>query len=191
MSWYVLGIDNGLSGYVCLLKKDTGEYRFIPTPITSPSFIRSELHFEETEGGREYDVERMLKITRAAAKVSNGCCVGIIEDTIATHNGVGKSRTTMKSRESLMKGKTLWGVALKLAGIDPLLTVAPSRWKSQMGLLGKDRDKTDSIRLAQSFGVSLPVLTFPRKPPEISHDAADAFLLAKWLSMKGVVSQWE
>jgi len=184
--WYILGIDNGFGGYACLLNVGTGSYRFIPTPIKKGLITLPELRIEDELDSPEYDFVSMSKIAAAAAKVSGGACVAVIEETISTHSqGSQANATSARSRDSLLRGKSLWGAACELAGIQSF-AVSPSRWKAGMSLI--NTAKSASVELAEQMGVVIPRSAGPKS--KLSPDAAESFLIAKWFSVNGVVSQW-
>lgn len=180
--WYVLGIDNGLTGYVCLLQTHSGAYKFIPTPGKVGSIAMDELNPSETETAAEYDVRSMHKIARAARQVSDGKCLAVIEKPLLSSETSGG--TSRHSQESLIKGKSFWSAVCELEDI-PIFCVAPRRWKASFSLLSQP--KSASIALAEGMGVRLPTSVRGVK----NDDAAESFLLAKWLATNSKVSEWE
>ncbi|GIW89710.1 MAG: hypothetical protein KatS3mg109_0142 [Pirellulaceae bacterium] len=176
---YVLGVDNGFKGFACLVHARDRSYAFARTPLCSPPLIHSEFRYDKQLDDQDYDVEKMLRIAKAAYRKSGGHCYLVIEDTISTHSG-GRvvNQTSARSRDSLMTGKVAWCTVARLAGLRPFV-VTPRRWKSKMGLLKAEKEA--SIELAQSMGVELPTIGKRRDgSPKYSHDAADAYLLASW-----------
>lgn len=176
---YVLAIDNGYKGFACLMRGPSFEHSFISTPLCSPPLICPELYAVEFANKTGYDFRKMVQIAKAAYRKSGGNCKAIIEDTISTHGGHRfANQTSAKSRDALMVGKTAWCCACIEAGIRPF-TVAPRRWQAKMGLLNKDKD--DAVAMAIGLGANLPMVGgTKRSKAKPSHDAADAYLLARW-----------
>jgi len=182
IEWYTFGIDNGLQGYACLYKVTTGDYKLIRTPLTQNDIICGYKTYETDAERDGYDFVHMIRILRAAAKVTGNACLVGIEAPVCTFG-----RTSSKTTEALALGRSLWSAAARLAGISPVIAVAPSTWHADMGLIKKVSKKPQSVALAKSFGVVLPKNKVNGKLLD-SDDAADAYNIARWLAGTSIMA---
>lgn len=203
MSWYVVGIDNGYSGYVCLMERGSRRYTLKPTPLQAERLCRPSADLwsaESSEGSRDYDFMAMQRLLKTASVVSKGAVVAVIEEPISRSTD---RKTNFDSVAALIRGFGLWSGACALAEI-PLFSIAPTSWKADLGLRRVDSTdlkikKQQAIDLAMTYGATLPKIEYklaPRpgqKTPRLehSHDAAEAFLLAVWLAEYTPVVSWE
>lgn len=185
-----VGVDNGLSGFLAVISPDS-PVRFARTPVSSPPLFWKENEGLDAMSRNDYDPCGMLKLARACRQIADGGkCLAVMEAPIQ-RNSMGGSQTSFQSRESLSRGNALWSAMFRLVGIQ-MLQVTPNRWQAGLGLLGKGKDA--AVSLAEADGVRLPNATILKSgsvsKTKVSDDAADAYLLAKWLRDKTDVSKW-
>lgn len=168
MSWFILGIDLGYDGFVCLKQVGSPRIKCIPVPVTSPPLLRS-VTDEGDVNCEDYDVPSMIRITQAAAARSEGCCVAVMELPFFKGH---------KALVSLYRAQGYWAAACAAAGI-PAFYIPAASWKSRIGLTDaiahiKDKNaraeatKAEAIKMANQLACGTVFH---------SHDAAEAFLL--------------
>lgn len=172
MSWFILGIDIGYSGFACLKRVGSNRVQCIPTPVTSPPILRNVLDTDNQVNVEDYDMHGLLRITQAAAEKSQGCCVAVMEQPFA-------KKTSNKAVTSLLRSQAYWAAACALADI-PAFYLDASSWKARIGIkqaTSEIRDRTKRSEASKALAVKIANELVSNLKFH-SHDAAEAFLLA-------------
>lgn len=161
-----IGIDPGLSGYVCALEDDK-EPVFWSTPLQDEDF----------------DIGQMCALSREWHRVLNPQLIVIEAQQGFPGKGprcgaCGKPRHQqgVASTFETGKGYGAWVAAL-LGGSNPVRIVRAQEWKGPLGL---DADKAKSIAKAQALAPGVDFRPLERSPRSRvpDHNKCEAFLLA-------------
>lgn len=163
-----IGIDPGLSGYVCAIDDTPGTSPFFwPTPVVDDGF----------------DIPKMVTLAKLWRQTFNPQLVVIEAQQAFPGKGprcgaCGKPRQQQGVASTFQTGLGygVWLAALFAAGFDPRIVKA-QEWKGPLGL---DADKKKSIAKAQALfpGADFRPLERAPKSRVPDHNKAEAALLA-------------
>lgn len=175
MSWYILGIDLGVTGFACLKQVGSVRVKCVPTPMTAPPPIRNVLDAADSVNVKDYDVRKMYAIAQKAAEKAEDCIVAVMEQPFFR-------QTSNKSVVSLLRAQGYWAGACAAAGI-PAFYLDATSWKSRIGIKAvTDKIKDKKLRAEKSKQMAVDIANdLVGWQQFISHDAAEAFLIAHCL----------
>lgn len=173
MSRYILGIDNGMLGYLCLYDTQQDNILLAFTPLQVGKLTRRSLHKEGDAVGDDYNVLNLARVIKQASKAANGDLVAVMEETLM---GMGGGATNAQSVGALFRGRGIYETLCSLNGI-PLYSVHPTSWKGRLGLKAKAKEPKRTSSQVKAAALALA----QKLRPDVvfdTIDAAEAFLIA-------------
>lgn len=168
---YILGVDNGKSGYMSLWCPKSSELWTSKISTAKGALWRRIKHFEDDARLKDYRPEDILNNIEQALDISSGNLFVVLEEPLS--NTIRSKNT--KSIQDMHRAIGIWQCICSFKGILPF-GVHPVTWKSHFGLFGKEKDA--SLVFAKKL---MPNYNFR------STDAADSFLIAKYFEYYLVV----
>lgn len=191
---FAVGIDNGLSGAIAVVPADLKSLAVKATPVMPgrtrltflPKSMRTGVALQRVAVKNEkklksqnkqvqgtcYDLARMSKLFDNLRHRAGPDAVIVAVSETQMIRGSGKF-TNLDTMRSNQDGQTRWQIASE-AGDALFIEVAAATWKADMSLTVKNGEdpKAKSLKLYRQL--------FPRGA-ELTHDQAEAVLLAVWL----------
>jgi hypothetical protein len=174
---YVLGIDHGFQGCLCLFDRDTDAILLSPIPVRDGQQTSRCLHLEEDTGGTDYDMVKLAELLGFAAEHADWDIVAVMEETQLQHR---QGFSNIKSMASLFRSRGMLESLCAVLGI-PLYSMHPTSWKTKIGLIDRSKGKAKSKDEVKKAALAL---AHSLRPGEefYSADAAESYLIAKVFS---------
>lgn len=171
-NWYILGIDLGIHGFACLKEVGSNRVKCVSTPMASPPALRNVLTADEFTNVEDYDVRRMHEIAKKARDKADGLIVAVMEQPFFR-------KTSNNAVVSLLRAQGYWAAACGIAGI-PAFYLDATSWKSRIGIKAvTDKIKDSKERAKKSKELAVEIANgLVGWGQFVSHDAAEAFLIA-------------
>ncbi len=185
---FAIGIDNGLDGAIAIMPRTGHRVTFRDTPAIKGKTVGQVMTRDQEKKAaaaakkgkpdkkkksmaRTYDFPFMLRIVYNLRKKLGWelSVIAVCEAPMIKGGFSGGGETGLGTVRSNQHGQSSWVHALGLVDI-PMIEVASSRWKADMGVRGLE--KAESVKVATKL---FPGVEFAR------HDQAEAALLAHWL----------